>query len=307
MSGVMANIINFNTNFEPHYGTAVEIVPGVCRVTARNASPTTFHGTNSYILGRGRVAIVDPGPDDNDHVGTLVAATQGEIVTHLVLTHTHRDHSGALAALHRITGATTAGGGPHRPSRPPRVGESTRLDAAGDASFVPDIVLADADVIEEETWRIETVATPGHAANHLAFALAGGELLLSGDHVMGWSTTIVAPPDGAMRDYMASLDKLSARSERRYLPGHGGTIEDPHSYVLALTKHRRMREAAIFDRLIEGDRTIAEIVAVIYRDTNPVLHRAAGLSVLAHLEDLVAGGRVTSNGPPTVEGRFSPA
>jgi len=303
----MANIITFNKNFEPHYGTAVEIAPGVRRVTARNASPTTFHGTNSYILGRGRVAIVDPGPDDDNQVGALLAATQDEIVTHIVLTHTHRDHSGGLAALHRATGARTAGGGPHRPSRPPRAGESTRLDAAGDASFVPDIVLTDGDVIEEETWRLEAVSTPGHTANHLAFALAGGELLLSGDHVMGWSTTIVAPPDGAMRDYMASLDKLAARSEQRYLPGHGGTIDDPHSYVLALTEHRRMREATILDRLIEGDQTIAEIVAVIYRDTNPLLHRAAGLSVLAHLEDLVADGKVVSNGPPTVDGRFSPA
>jgi glyoxylase-like metal-dependent hydrolase (beta-lactamase superfamily II) len=303
---VVAGKITFNKNFEPHYGAAVEIRPGIRRVTAPNPSPTTFHGTNSYIVGEGRVAIIDPGPDDDDHVAALLAATQGEIVSHIILTHTHRDHTGALEALREATGAITAGNGPHRPSRPPRAGEATRLDAAGDASFIPDITLADGDMIEGDSWRLEAIATPGHTANHLAFAFAGSEVLFSGDHVMGWSTTIVAPPDGAMRDYMASLDKLAARPEPRYLPGHGGSIEDAHSYVDALKAHRRMREAAILERLIGGERTTAEIVATLYRDTDPRLHRAAGLSVLAHLEDLVEDGKVISDGPPTVDGQFSP-
>lgn len=301
----MADKIVFNKDFDPHYGTAVEIAPGIRRVTAGNPSPTTFHGTNSYILGRGRVAIVDPGPDNDDHVAALAAATQGEIVSHIVLTHTHRDHTGALAAVQRATGAMTASGGPHRPSRPPRAGEEARLDAAGDASFVPDVILTDADVIEEETWRLEAIATPGHTANHLAFALSGAEILLSGDHVMGWSSTIVAPPDGSMRDYMESLDKLAARPEGRYLPGHGGAIEGAQNYVGALTRHRRLREAEIFDRLVAGDRSIGELVAVIYRDIDPILHRAAGLSVLAHLEELVEAGKVACDGPPTVDGHYT--
>ena len=302
----MGEIITFDKTFEPRHGIAVAVAPGIRRVTARNPSPTTFHGTNSYIVGSGRVAIVDPGPDDKAHVAALLKATEGETVSHIVLTHTHRDHSGALAALSAATGATTAGGGPHRPSRPPREGENARLDAAGDASFMPGIRLGDGDSIGEDTWRIEAIATPGHTANHLAFALAGQNLLFSGDHVMGWSTTIVAPPDGAMRDYMQSLDKLAARPEPRYLPGHGGPVEDAPTYVRALKRHRRMREAAILDRLVKGDRTIPDIVAAIYRDTDPRLHRAAGLSVLAHLEDLVTAGKVASDGLPTVEGRFEP-
>ena len=303
----MAPVITFNKEFEPRYGVAVEVAPGVRRVTAPNASPTTFHGTNTYIVGTGRVAIIDPGPDDRHHVAALLAAVEGETVSHIVLTHTHRDHTGAVAALHRATGATTAGGGPHRPSRPPRAGESARLDAAGDASFLPEVVLADGSAIGDESWRLETITTPGHTTNHLALALTGGDLLFSGDHVMGWSSTIVAPPDGAMPEYMASLDKLAARPEPRYLPGHGGAIEQAQSYVGALKRHRQFREAAILERLTEGDRTIVEIVAAIYRDTDPRLHRAAGLSVLAHLEDLVARGKVTSNGAPTVEGEFTPA
>jgi glyoxylase-like metal-dependent hydrolase (beta-lactamase superfamily II) len=303
----MADTIVFNKNFDPRYGHSMDVAPGVRRVTAPNPGPTTFHGTNSYIVGRGNVAIIDPGPDDAGHVSALLSAVAGETVSHIVLTHTHRDHTGALAALLQATGAATVGGGPHRPARPPRAGESMRLDAAGDASFHPDITLADGDAIAGETWRLEAVATPGHTANHLALTLDDGITLFSGDHVMGWSTTIVAPPDGAMRDYMASLDKLAARTEPRYLPGHGGPIEDAHAYIRALKQHRRMREAAIYARLVAGDRTIPEIVAVIYRDTDPRLHRAAGLSVLAHLEDLVATGKVISDGPPIVEGRFAPS
>jgi glyoxylase-like metal-dependent hydrolase (beta-lactamase superfamily II) len=284
----------------------VDVAPGVRRVTAPNPGPTTFHGTNSYIVGRGHVAIIDPGPDDSAHVAALLSAVAGETVSHIVLTHTHRDHTGALAALRQATGAATVGGGPHRPARAPRAGESMRLDAAGDANFHPDIALADDQTIAGETWQLDAVATPGHTANHLALALDDGRTLFSGDHVMGWSTTIVAPPDGAMRDYIKSLDKLVARPEPRYLPGHGGPIENAHSYIRALKQHRRMREAAIYARLVAGDRTIPEIVTVIYRDTDPRLHRAAGLSVLAHLEDLVAAGKVTSDGPPIVEGRFEP-
>jgi glyoxylase-like metal-dependent hydrolase (beta-lactamase superfamily II) len=302
----MAEAISFNVTFEPQYGQAVAVAPGIRRVTAHNPGPTTFHGTNSYIVGSGAVAIIDPGPDDAAHVAALLAATSGETISHIVLTHTHRDHSGAVAALREATGAMTAGNGPHRPSRPPRAGETARLDAAGDAGFLPDLTLGDGDTIEGGSWRIEAIATPGHTANHLAFALSGSDLLFSGDHVMAWSTTIVAPPDGAMGDYMASLDKLAARPEPRYLPGHGGPVEDAPAYVRALKSHRRLREAAILERITRGDRTIAEIVATIYRDTDPRLHRAAGLTVLAHLEDLVTAGKVRTDGPPTVDGRFVP-
>lgn len=303
----MADALVFDRDFDPQHGKAVEVVPGVRRVTAPNPSPMTFRGTNSYIVGERDVAIIDPGPDDAAHINALRSAAAGATVSHVVITHTHRDHTSAVANIVEATGAATVGRGPHRPARPPRDGEDIRLDAAGDNSFRPNITLGDGDAISGSTWRLEAVATPGHTANHLAFVLHDGETLFSGDHVMGWSTTVVAPPDGAMRDYLASLDKLAARTEQRYLPGHGGVIDDARSYVDALKQHRGAREAAILARLAAGDRTIPEIVSAVYRDTNPLLHPAAGLSVLAHLEDLVASGKVASSGPPVVEGRFWPA
>jgi glyoxylase-like metal-dependent hydrolase (beta-lactamase superfamily II) len=298
--------IPFDRHFEPSYGIAVEIAPGVRRLTAPNAGPFTFHGTNSYIVGRGRVAVIDPGPDDPTHLAALLAATKGETISHVVLTHTHRDHSDGVAALVTATGALTAGQA-HRAARPLHAGEVNLLDAASDTTFRPDIPLADGDRISGDGWTLTAVATPGHAANHLAFSLAGSDLLFSGDHVMAWSTSVVAPPDGSMADYMASLARLLDRPERRYLPGHGGPVVAAQGFVRSLIAHRKMREAAILDRLARGDRTIAEIVAALYRETPPALHGAAGLSVFAHMEDLVARGLVETDGSPRLDGSFRPA
>lgn len=284
--------LTFDLAFDPAYGTAVPIGPRVRRVTAPNGGPFTFRGTNSYIIGHGEVAILDPGPDDPAHIDALLRATAGETVRAILLTHTHRDHSAGVARLQAPTGAETIAEGPHRAARPPASDEVDRLDASGDFDFRPDRTLADGETIAGDGWSLTAIATPGHAANHLAFALDASELLFSGDHVMGWSTTIVAPPDGSMADYMASLDKLAARPETIYLPGHGGPVRDGPAFVRGLKAHRRMREAAILDRLVKGDRTIAEIVAAIYRETPAHLHGAAALSVLAHIEDLVARGRV---------------
>lgn len=290
--------------FDPRYGEAVPAGGLVRRLTARNPSPFTFHGTNTYLVGRGRIAVIDPGPADAGHLATLLAAIGGEEVTHILVTHTHRDHSPGAAALKAATGAVVLGAGPHRPSRPPRPGEDARLDAAGDMDFVPDRALADGAVVAGEGWTLTAVATPGHAANHLAFALAEEPLLFSGDHVMGWSTSIVAPPDGAMADYMASLAVLGARSEDRYLPGHGGPIETARDYVAALAGHRRGRERAVLDRLAAGDGTIEEIVAGVYRGLDPALRGAAALSVLAHVEDLAARGAVAWDGEAGLAGRL---
>jgi glyoxylase-like metal-dependent hydrolase (beta-lactamase superfamily II) len=296
--------IDFERSFEPRHGEAVPVAPGVRRVTAPNRGPFTFEGTNSYLVGRGKVALIDPGPEDERHVAALLRAIGSDRLTHIFVTHTHRDHTGALQALKAKTGATTVAAGPHKFARPLAPGEINPLDAAADLGFAPEITLGDGGAIDGDGWRLEAIATPGHTGNHLAFGLGGTDLLFSGDHVMAWSTTVVAPPDGSMADYMASLDKLMARPERRYLPGHGGPVSDAAGYLRALKSHRRMREAAILDRLAKGDATIPDMVRAIYRETDPRLHGAAALSVLAHLEDLVARGKVLSDGPALLDGRF---
>lgn len=296
------NDLILDRNFDPAHGHAVEVAAGVRRLTARNPGPFTFHGTNSYIIGRGRVAVIDPGPDPSQ-AETLLAATEGETVTHILVTHTHRDHVTAAPRLQALTGAATLGTGPHRPARPPLPGETAMLDAA-DTAFTPDVTLADGAIVDGDGWRLTAIATPGHTANHLCFALAGTDTLFSGDHVMAWSTTIVAPPDGAMADYMDSLDRLLARPERRYLPGHGGPVANAPNHIRALKRHRQTREAAILAELAKAPHTIPDLVTAIYRDTDPSLHAAAALSVLAHLEDLAARRKVRNDGSSGLSGLY---
>ena len=266
----------FSRDFAPEHGHPVAVAPGVRRVTAANPGPFTFKGTNSYIVGTGKVAIIDPGPADESQFDALRAATERDAVTHIILTHSHHDHADGAARLAEATGAP--------------------IHSAA--------TLSDGAMVTGDDWQLETVATPGHASDHLVFALAGSKLLFSGDHVMGWSTTVVAPPDGSMTDYMASLDKLLARGEDTYLPGHGGEIRNAHDYVRALKEHRLAREAAIVDRLAAGDETIAAIVSAVYRDLDPQLVPAAGLSVLAHIEALVESGAVENVGAPGLDGNY---
>lgn len=287
--------LTHDRRFEPRHGEPVAVAPGVVRITAPNPSPMTFHGTNTYLIGDDTVAVVDPGPALDAHVDAIVQAIAGRPVSHILVTHTHGDHSLAVPALKRATGAPTVGEGPHRASRVLRAGEVNPLDAAGDAAFRPDIAVAHGDVLTAGGRPVEVVATPGHTANHVAFALPDAGLLFSGDHVMVWATSVVAPPDGAMADYMASLDVLLARPDARYLPGHGGAVEDPAAYVAALKGHRLRREEAIVRALSEGPRTIPQMVRQIYVALDPALHTAAGLSLLAHLEDLVARGTVAAD------------
>src|SRR6188508_3551674 len=212
----MNDDIPFDKNLELAPDVVDEPVPGVRRVMANNPGPFTFKGTVSYILGRGKVAIVDPGPDDPAHVGALLDAVRGETVTHIFVTHTHRDHSPAVPAIRAATGATVYAEGPHRAARPLHIGEHNPLDASADRDFRPDVALKDGEHVRGDGWTVEAVTTPGHTANHMAYAVKEKNLLFAGDHVMAWATSIVAPPDGAMSDYMASLHKLAQRKETVY-------------------------------------------------------------------------------------------
>ena len=300
----MPDDIPFDKSFDLAPETVEEVAPGLRRVLCNNPGPFTFKGTLTYIAGRGDVAVIDPGPDDERHVAAILDAVRGETVTHILVTHTHRDHSPAAARLKAATGATVYAEGPHRLARALHVGETARLDAGGDQAFRPDVALADGEVVRGRGFTFEAVATPGHTANHMAYAYKEADLLLSGDHVMGWSTTIVAPPDGAMSDYMASLAKLARRPETVYCPGHGGVIRDAPRFVAHLIRHRHAREASILHRLDKGAADIATIVRAVYIGLDPRLAGAAGLSVLAHLEELVARGLVATDGPPAIGGTY---
>jgi glyoxylase-like metal-dependent hydrolase (beta-lactamase superfamily II) len=292
--------INFLREFSFAYGVAETLSPLIRRVVARNPSPFTFPGTGTYIVGRGSVAVIDPGPALPDHVDALLAALKGETVSHILVTHTHLDHSPAAAALKRATGAPTLGFGPHGATR--SAGPGT--EEGGDRDFVPDLTLRDGAIVEGRGWRIEAVHTPGHTSNHLCFALENEKVLFSGDHVMGWSTSVIAPPDGDMAAYLRALERLLGRDDAVYWPTHGPAITDPKSHVRAFITHRRERTEAILHRLAAGDETIPALVEAIYIGLEPRLRAAAGRSVLAHLIALVETGEVACDGAPAIGSRF---
>jgi glyoxylase-like metal-dependent hydrolase (beta-lactamase superfamily II) len=299
----MAVEIPFRRDFRFEYGRLEAVAPGVRRIVARNPSPFTFKGTGTYVVGGGEVAVIDPGPDLAEHVAALIAGLAGERVTHILITHTHRDHSPAAKTLKDATGAPTFGFGPHMGG----ISGEPGAEEGGDWNFVPDVVLRDGDPIDGAGWRLEAVHTPGHTSNHLCFALPDQGILFSGDHVMGWSTSVIAPPDGDMSAYLASLDKLLSRHDRVYWPTHGPAIDAPQRHVRAFIAHRREREAGILDCLLRGLERIDAIVDQLYVGLQPALRRAAGRSVHAHLLDLVRRGLVESDGPPTLNTVYRPA
>ena len=288
-------------DLEFSYGEAAQVSPLIRRVIAPNASVFTFHGTGTYIVGRGRVAIVDAGPDLAGHVDAVLHAVRGETVTHLIVTHTHIDHSPATRHIKAATGAESYGFGPHGG------GEGPAVEEGADRDFMPDHRLEDGAVIEGDGWTLEAVHTPGHTSNHLCFALAEEGALFSGDHVMGWSTTVVSPPDGDMGAYMASLDKLTARGEATYWPTHGPPIPRPGRFVHKLLGHRRRREADILAAVADGTDSIPELVTRLYVGLDRRLHPAAARTVLAHLIHLVESGRAACNGTPDEDARYRAA
>jgi glyoxylase-like metal-dependent hydrolase (beta-lactamase superfamily II) len=300
----MATVIPFRRDFAPQYGVVDQVSPLIRRIVARNPGPFTFTGTGTYLIGRGKVAVVDPGPDLAAHVEALLHALRGETITHILITHTHIDHSPAAAAVKAATGAPTYGFGPHGSGRAEDHTAVGAVEEGGDHAFKPDVRLHDGDVVTGEGWLVEAVHTPGHTSNHLCYALAEEQALFSGDHVMGWSTSVIAPPDGDMQAYMHSLDKLLPREDRIYWPTHGRPIDDPKPYVRAFIAHRRERTDAILARLHAGDETIAEIVTHVYEGLDPRLVLAARRSAFAHVIALVETGRIESDGPPRLDGRY---
>ena len=286
----MATSIPFTHEYEFEYAKLEPVSPLIRRVTARNPSGFTFHGTNTYVIGHNNVAVLDPGPLIDEHVSALEALLSGETVTHLLITHTHMDHSPAAAPLKKIWHAPTYGYGPHGSGKQE---EGVQIEAGGDMDFSPDHRVNDGDIIQGNGWTVECVYTPGHTSNHVCYALKEEKALFTGDHVMGWSTSVIGPPDGDMTSYMKSLDKLLERDDETYWPAHGTCINDVHRYVNAFIQHRLDREQQILNCLQKNYTTILDMVPVMYTDTDPRMHGAAARSVLAAMIRLIDTGQVT--------------
>lgn len=282
----------FDRSFDAPYGECRAVAPRIARVLAPNPGPFTFKGTGVYILGDRDVVVVDPGPDIPAHIDALKRALEGRRATHILVTHTHRDHSPAAAALKSFCNASTYAFGPHRGG----MEDAVKIEEGGDWDFVPDVQVKDGDVIACDGFSVECVFTPGHTSNHMCYALMEDRALFTGDHVMGWSTTVVAPPDGDMAQYRASLEKLLARNDNVLWPTHGGPVREPTALLRGLCDHRRDREEQILSCLRDGVRTIPAIVARLYADVDRRLHPAAARTVLAHLVQLQNEGRVRQNG-----------
>ena len=300
----MKDEISFDRSVIEPTGQAITISPLVRRLVAPNGGPFTFTGTCTYLVGQGDVAVIDPGPELDAHLGALITAIGTARVSAIVVTHTHKDHSPLSRRLKALTGAPLIGCGPHQAARALGEGETNMLDASADHDHMPDRLMQDGEEFEGEGFTLQAVATPGHTMNHLAFALRQENALFSGDHVMAWSTSIVAPPDGSMGAYMASLERLMARDETIYWPGHGGPVKEPGRFVRGLLSHRRMREATIAERVQAGDRHIVSIVEKLYAGLDPKLKGAAALSVFAHLEDMVARGLVRTEDGARLDGEY---
>ncbi len=297
--------LKFKTDMSFVYGEPSPMGPGIVRVVARNPSPLTFKGTNTYLVGSMSLAVVDPGPDDTLHREAILKAAGGRPITHIVSTHAHRDHVDGIAKLKSETGATVAAY-----PRDPEAGRMALKNTPQgklfvDYDFQPDIALSGGDILRGADWALTAIHTPGHAPDHLCFALQDRPVVFSGDHVMAWNTTVVAPPEGRMSDYIASLEILLDRQDDVFLPGHGGRIIDPQRTVKAYLLHRRWREQSVLAALSAGANTIRRIVPEIYQGLAPQMIPAATLSVQAHVEYLIEKGLVASDQPLTPDGALS--
>ena len=285
--------IPYRRELEFDYGSVSQIAPGIRRVIANNPGPFTFHGTGTYILGTGNVAVIDPGPDDEEHIGAILTALDGETISHILVTHTHMDHSPGCRPLQALTGAPTYAYGPHGAGK---LEQGVQVEEGGDMDFAPDHLVKHGDIIQGGDWTVECVYTPGHTSNHMCFALQEQKALFTGDHVMGWSTSIISPPDGDMTAYMQSLELLLERDDAVYWPTHGPSIIDPKTHVRAYIAHRIEREEQILKCIDEGTHSIRDMVPLMYRDTPEFMYPAAARSVLAAMENLLRKNQVVADG-----------
>ncbi len=286
----MAVEIPFRRKMDFAYGNSEAVGPKIRRVIAENPSPFTLYGTGTYILGTGQVAVIDPGPADPVHINAILEAVKGEEITHVLVTHTHMDHSPGCRLLKEHTDAKTYAYGPHGAGK---LEEGVTVEEGGDMEFQPDVLVQDGDIIEGGDWSVECVYTPGHTSNHMCFQLRESKVLFTGDHVMGWSTSIISPPDGDMAAYMESLQKLLERDDELYWPTHGPVIDDPKAHVLAFIAHREERETQILKCIDQGVHNILDMVPLMYKDTPEFMYPAAARSVLAAIEYLVAKGTLS--------------
>ncbi|HKU38244.1 MAG TPA: MBL fold metallo-hydrolase [Polyangiales bacterium] len=283
-------VIPYVKDLRFEYGVLEQVSPDVRRLVARNPSPFTHAGTGTYVLGHGSVAVIDPGPASREHIDNLLAGLGAERVSHILITHTHLDHSPGARLLAERTGARTYGFGPHAGGR--GEDDGAKVEEGADLDFVPDLALRDGDVVRGDGWTVEAVHTPGHCSNHLCYQLQSERVLFSGDHVMGWSTSVISPPDGDMADYLRSLDKLLVRDDARFFPTHGPVVDDPKPLVRAFIGHRHAREEQILERLAHGPSTIQAMVPSMYAAVSPLLYPAAARSVYAHMRHMLEAGRV---------------
>ena len=297
----MLPILPLRRELEFAYGELAEVAPGIRRIIARNPSPFTLHGTGTYVLGRGSVAVIDPGPADPAHIDALLAGLQGERITHVLVTHTHLDHSPGCRLLARHADAPTYGYGPHGAGR---LEADSPVEEGADMEFRPDRQVRHGQRIEGDGWSVECVHTPGHTSNHCCYALDGAGALFSGDHVMGWSTSIVSPPDGNMGDYLASLALLLERDDRIYWPTHGPAVQEPKTLVRAFIAHRQARERQILDCVGRGQRRIADMLPSMYAHLPKSMHPAAARSALAAIEHLIDKGALAAEGEVRLDGIY---
>ena len=297
----MAVEIPYRRELDFEYGQVDTLAPGIRRVIANNPGPFTFSGTGTYILGTGKVAVIDPGPDDQEHIDAILAALEGESISHILVTHTHMDHSPGCKKLQAACDAPTYAYGRHGAGK---IEQGINVEEGGDMDFDPDHLVRHGDIIEGGDWSVECVYTPGHTSNHMCFSLREQKALFSGDHVMGWSTSIVSPPDGDMSEYMDSLELLLDRDDVIYWPTHGPCIEEPKAHVRAFIQHRQEREQQIIDCLEQGIFNIREMVPAMYHDTPEFMYPAAARSVLAAMDNLLKKQRVVLASGAGLEGEY---